>query len=111
LREYHDIISLFEWYDETRTLYIVLDPQPDLDATECDGKRQPRRWEFEDAKAGAYIYNHELGEFGFVHGEGRCHEPLYKRMEDNANVIKAELIKVQTYKRIFEIRPVIAIGK
>ena len=107
----HDIASIFEWYYETIMLYIVLDPPPDLDATESDGKTQPRRWEFEDANAGAYIYNHELGKFGFVQGESRCHEPLYKMMEDIANVITAELIKGQTSRTIFEIRPVIAIEK
>ena len=107
----HDIQTFFEWYYETRTLYIVLEPQPDLDASESDGKTQPRHWEFEDTEAGAYIYDHELGKFSFVHGEGRRHEHLYKLMEDIVNVRKAEWPEDQTYRPTFEIRTVIAIER
>lgn len=105
-----NILALFDYYGETKTLYVVVGPQPDLDATGSHGDSQPQRWEMEDAKMGAYIYNHELGKFGFIHGEDRCHESLYELMEDIATTIAADFREANnSSRRIFEIRPVFAI--
>ena len=109
----HDILTLFELihYPEVSALYIVLDPQPDLDAIDINRDDRITRWEFEDAKAGNYIYNDELGKFDFVPGERRCQEFLHKHMEDIANLISAEMVDPGASPRICEIRLVVAIRK
>jgi 2EXR family len=110
----HDILALFDelqYYPEIRALYIVLDPQPDLDSIDINRDDRITRWEFEDAKAGMYIYNDELGMFDFVPGERRCQESLYKHIEDITNLMSAELIDPVSSPRICEIRPVVAIRK
>lgn len=64
-------------------MYLVFDPQSDLDATaEKDGKTLSQRWEFEDARTGAYIFKYELGKFIFIPGEeDRCQGPLLKLVD------------------------------
>ncbi len=91
---------------EPRVLFIIVDPQPDLQSADNDMKVQ-RRWEFESTQGGAFFWNKDRGGFDLGDSEYIGDEALYRLIEEANKGLGEGLARYHI--RSFEIRPVFAV--
>ena len=101
LRTAHGLIDIFEWFDQTKVLYVIIGEQPD--------QKESQRWEFEDAEQGRFITNDEHDNYVRDDGEYNSEGTLHALVEEFLKVLREEVGNYKGFE--LEIRPVFAVRK
>ncbi|MCJ1278049.1 hypothetical protein MMC21_005863 [Puttea exsequens] len=99
---------MFDWFNNLRVLYIIVDAQPDLQSADNDMKVQ-RRWEFESTRGRALCWDDERHDFDCEDSENTCHEEVYRLIEEARKGLGEGLVRARMHS--FEIRPAFAIRR
>ncbi|KAE8453285.1 hypothetical protein EG329_011352 [Mollisiaceae sp. DMI_Dod_QoI] len=100
--------EIFWYFFHLKELFIVVDPQPDLESADNDMKVQ-RRWEIESTPGGAFFWNDDRGGFDFRDSGYIGDKNLYTLIEE-ANKELAKGIS-RHHIRGLEVRPVFAVRR
>ena len=102
------LADIFQYYFNVNVLFVVVDPQPDLQSMD-DDLRVQQRWEFERTQGAAFIWDNERGVFDSEDSEDSGDDALHRLIEQTNEELGEELGKKSIHS--FEIRPVFAVRR
>ena len=102
------LADIFQYFFNVNVLFVVVDPQPDLQSTDDDPRVQ-QRWEFEKTQGAAFIWDDERGGFDSEGSEDVGDDALHRLIEQTNEELGEELSKKSIHS--FEIRPVFAVRR
>ena len=99
---------VFRYLFNLKALFVVVDPQPDLQSTDNEAKVH-HRWDFESIQGGALFWNNDRGGFDSESGEYIGDEAVDRLIEEASRRLGGWLASEQI--RSFEVRPVFAVKR
>lgn len=109
-REAAALGEMFHHFFWLKVLFIVIDPQPDLQPVSSDGMEVQQRWEFVSIGGGAFVWDEDRGRFDFRGGDYLdAYKPLYTLIEKANEGLGEDLVRHHMHN--FEIRLALAIRK
>lgn len=109
-REAAALGEMFHHFFWLEVLFIVIDPQPDLQPVSSDDMEVQQRWEFVSIGGGAFVWDEDRGRFDFRGGDHLdAYEPLYQLIEKANEGLGEDLVRHHMHR--FEIRLALAIRK
>ena len=107
-RDVSTLPDMFQYFFNTKVLFIIVNPQPDPQFVDKEMMVQ-RRWEFESTRGAAFFWNHEDGSFECGNSEHIGDQAMYRLIEEAKKELGEELAR--NHIRSFEIRPVFALRR
>ena len=106
--ELASLSEMFRYFFNLKALFVVVDPQPDLQPAGNEVKVH-HRWDFESIQGGAFFWNNVRGGFDSENGEYIGDEAVYRLIEEASRRLGEGL--ANEHIRSFEVRPVFAIRR
>lgn len=100
--------EMFRYFFNLKALFVVVDPQPDLQPAGNEVKVQ-YRWDFESIQGGAFFWNNDSDGFDSEDSEYIGDEAVYRLIEEASRGFGEGL--ANDHIRSFEVRPVFAVRR